>query len=150
MAGQHGYQTKHIRLVAFLFLVCLAAGLVQRVTPFPRSPSSHRSNWPPRSRDLVQPNLNPGPPTPHPNRIYGRWEAVRASLGLPPLSREVVVTPQPDSTLLGRSNKRASRFDLGRKRREDEAARHLPRLHFAPDTRLAQPDAETKAVAAAP
>lgn len=53
MAGQHGYQTKHFKLVAFLVLVCLAAGLVRRAT---LSPSPH-SNWP-THRELAQPNLN--------------------------------------------------------------------------------------------
>jgi hypothetical protein len=146
MAGQHGYQTKHIRLVAFLVLVCLTAGLVRRVPLSPRSSSEPRSNWS-THRGLVQPNLNPDPPSPRLDRIHGRWEAVRASLGLPPLSHEVVCTPGPDSALTGRPDKRASRFDLGRKRR-DEAARQLPWLHFAPNTRPAQPDdAETVATA---
>ena len=138
MAGQHGHQTKHIRLVAFLVLLCLAAGLVRRVTLSPRSSSSSspRSNWS-THRGLVQPNLNLDLPAPRLNRIHGRWEAVRASLGLPPLSHEVVFTPRPDSTPAGRPDRRASRFDLGRKRQADEVARKSPRLHFAPDKRSA-------------
>ena len=130
-----GTKTKHTRLVAFLVLVCLTAGLVRRVPLFPRSSSS-----PPAHRWLVQPNLNTDPPIPRLNHIHGRWEAVRASLGLPPLAHEVVFTPGPDSALAGPPGKRASRFDLGRKRRADEAARQLPWLHFAPNTRPAQPD----------
>ncbi|KAF8556945.1 hypothetical protein OG21DRAFT_1482708 [Imleria badia] len=139
MAGQHGYQTKHIRLVAFLVLVCLAAGLVRRVMSSPRSSisTSSRSNWSThRDTELVQPNLNPDtdPQTLRPDRIHGRWEAVRASLGLPPLPHEDGFAPGPDLRPAGRPDKRASRFDLGRKRRADEAARQLPLLHFAPDT----------------
>ncbi|KAG8217252.1 hypothetical protein J3R82DRAFT_5343 [Butyriboletus roseoflavus] len=144
MAGQQGYQTKHVRLVAFLVLVCLAAGLARRVALSPLA--SPRPKWSTRSRELVQPNLNPDPPTPRLNRIHGRWEAVRLSLGLPPLPREVAFPAGPDSALSGRSNKGGSRFDLGRKR---QAARQLPRLHFAYDTRPAHPG-ETEAVATTP
>ena len=78
--------------------------------------------------------------------MHGRWKAVRASLGLPPLTHGVVFPPEPDSASSGRSDKRASRFDLGRRRREDEAARRLPQLHFAPDTRPAPPDAAAAAL----
>lgn len=130
MAGQHGYRTKQVRLVMLLILVCLAAGLVRRVTLFPRF-------LPSTNRQLVQPSLNPDPPTVHLNPIHGRWEAVRASLGLPPLTHGVALPPGPDSALSSRSDKRASRFDLGSKRRAGEPTRQLPRLHFAPDTQPA-------------
>ncbi|KAI9568987.1 hypothetical protein HD554DRAFT_2171754 [Boletus coccyginus] len=143
MAGQHGYQTKHFRLVSFLVLVCLAAGLVRRTTLSSRSSSLSSTH-----RELAQFNLNPDSPAPRPDRIHGRWKVVRASLGLPP-PHEVVFAPGSNSVLASRLDKRrASRFDLGRKRWADEAARQLPQLHFASDTRAAQPD-ETETVAAA-
>lgn len=143
MAGRHQYQTNHARLVALLLLLCIAAG----VAPFSRSSSPSPST--PHNRELVQPNLIPDPSSPRLNRIHGRWEAVRASLGLLPLPHRVVFTPGPDSTLPGRPDKRASRFDLGRKRRADQAVRQLARLHFAHDTRPTQAG-ETEAVVAAP
>lgn len=146
MAGQHGYQTKHFRLVSFLVLVCLAAGLVRRTTLSSRSSSlsSPRSNWS-THRGLAQFNLNPDSPAPRPDRIHGRWKVVRESLGLPP-PHEVGFAPGSNSVLASRLDKRrASRFDLGRKRWADEAAR--PQLHFASDTRAAQPD-ETETVSA--
>ncbi|KAN0075432.1 hypothetical protein V8E55_011455 [Tylopilus felleus] len=137
MAGQHRYHIKHVRLVAFLVLVCLAAGLVRRVTS--SSPHSSRSNWS-THRALVQPNLNPDLPiTPRlGNRIQGRWEAVRASLGLPPLPHEAA---ELDSAADRPDVRRVSRFDLGNKRRADEPALRpqQPPLHFAADTRPSQP-----------
>lgn len=144
MAGQQGHQTKHVRLVAFLVLLCLAAGLARRVALFPRSPLA-RPDWSTHSREFVQPNLNSDPPTPRLNPIHGRWEAVRLSLGLPPLPRGAVFPSGPDPASPGRSNKRASRFDLDRKHWADEAARQIPRLHFAYDTRPAH--SKTEAVA---
>lgn len=151
MAGQQGYKTKLTRLVAFLVFICLATVLVRRVTSFPPPPSlsSPRSSWSTR-RPLSQPklNLNADPliPQARPNPICGRWEAVRASLGLPPLPHEAAFIPPPDPTLAGRPDKRASCFDLGRKRQAEEPARQLPPLHFAPDLQPSKPhhDRETR------
>ena len=143
MAGQHAHQTKHIRLVVFLVFVCLAAGLVRRVISSPQSSSSSsslpRPSWSTR-RELVQPNLNLDPHTPRPIRIHGRWETVRASLGLPPLPHKVAFAPGSDLAPAGRLDKRVSRFDLGRKRRANGATPQLSPLHFAPDTRSSHPD----------
>ncbi|KAF8120955.1 hypothetical protein EV363DRAFT_1458439 [Boletus edulis] len=132
MAVHHGHQIKIIRLVALLILVCLAAELVRRVTlPLHTSTSSSpRSSFWSTHPEPAQTYLNPNPPASRHNRIHGRWAAVRASLGLPPVPREVVFSLRSDAALASRLDKRASRFDLGRKRRADET-RQLPRLHFA-------------------
>ncbi|EGN96257.1 hypothetical protein SERLA73DRAFT_76237 [Serpula lacrymans var. lacrymans S7.3] len=81
-------------------------------------------------------------------RIEGRWQAVRSSLGLPPLPETVTISthnqkqtaPSFNQNILptySPAPKRASRFDLRRKRSEAELQRARwqtsPTLHFSPD-----------------
>lgn len=124
MAGHYAYRTKFVRLAVLFVLACLTVGLVRR---FQLLYLVHR--------ERVQANLNP---TARRDRIHGRWEAVRTSLDLAPLPHAALIPSHPVS--LSRSDKQASRLDLGSKRQAEEASRRLPPLHFAPDTHLAQPD----------
>ncbi|KAH7927072.1 hypothetical protein BV22DRAFT_1032194 [Leucogyrophana mollusca] len=74
--------------------------------------------------------------------IEGRWEAVRLSLGLPPLpntiDRRLITLPQ--------SQKIAARFDLRRKRAE-ASLYNPPKLHLVSDAEDA-PTVSTEALAA--
>ncbi|KAF9228734.1 hypothetical protein BS17DRAFT_877340 [Gyrodon lividus] len=135
MATQRSHQMKHhFRLLAFLAFICLVAGLTRRVFPRPSS------NAPPL-RTGHQPNSEL-------NRIYGRWEAVRASLGLPPLHHIIPAPPIVSEIAPPHSpGKLASRFDLRRKR-EEQASRHYPPLHFAPDTQHHQAAQSVEDIAA--
>jgi hypothetical protein len=61
-------------------------------------------------------------------RVQGRWKAVRASLGLPPISDHVRVA----SNLTVVKLQRDSRFDLKRKRALEESESHTIPLYFSP------------------
>ncbi|KIK95974.1 hypothetical protein PAXRUDRAFT_11136 [Paxillus rubicundulus Ve08.2h10] len=114
MASQRGHQVKHLRLLALLVFVGLAAAITRRML---LKSSSDTFSF----QEGHQPN-------PKLVRIHGRWEAVRASLGLPPLPHTIPATSK--ITQPHHSEKLASRFDLRRKRAE-QASRPYPPLHFA-------------------
>ncbi|KAG1748889.1 uncharacterized protein EDB91DRAFT_820315 [Suillus paluster] len=115
-----------IIIILILFAAVLARQLFSKASPHDKQPRalSHRTT------------------------IEGRWKAVRASLGLPPLPDTInpsTVIDSPPSPPL-RAGKLPSRFDLRRKRAEADL-RNQSRLQLAADVRDA-PRVSLEALAA--